>query len=84
VMELLKTRINQMREGTQRRVQFINTALSTAPALDQSDPEHAQRLVDKINELEKTQGLPTIDLTSRKVKQNSLDTGSSPAQQAAE
>jgi two-component system, sensor histidine kinase LadS len=68
--ELLKTRIDQMREGTQRRVQFINTPLSTAPVLDQSDPEHAKRLVAKINALEATQGLPTIDIKTRKVVQN--------------
>ncbi len=60
--ELLKTRINQMREGTQRRVQFINTPLSTAPVLDQSDPEHAKKLLEKINALEATQELPTINL----------------------
>lgn len=74
-LELLKTRINQMREGTQRRVQFISSTLSTRPAVDTSDPEHGQRLVEKINELEKTHGLPTIDLTSRKVKQNPLEAG---------
>lgn len=75
-LELLKTRINQMREGTQRRVQFINTPLSTAPTLDQSDPEHAKKLVEKINELEKTHGLPTIEIKSRKVDQNSANAGS--------
>jgi two-component system, sensor histidine kinase LadS len=72
-LELLKTRINQMREGTQRRVQFISSTLSTRPAMDIGAPDHGQRLVEKINELEKTHGLPTIDLTSKKVKQNSLD-----------
>lgn len=71
VLELLKTRIDQMREGTQRRVQFVNTPTSITSVNDQSDPGHAKRLVDKINELEKTHGLPTLDLTSRKVKQNS-------------
>lgn len=65
VFELLKTRINQMREGTQRRVQFINTPLSTAPLLDQSDPEHAKKLLEKINALEATQELPTINLKPR-------------------
>lgn len=64
-LELLKTRINQMREGTQRRVQFINTPLSTAPVLDQSDPEHAKKLLAKINALEATQELPTINLQPR-------------------
>jgi two-component system, sensor histidine kinase LadS len=66
VLELLKTRINQMREGTQRRVQFIDSPLSTAPSQDQSDPEHGQKLVEKINALEATHELPMIDLTSRK------------------
>ncbi|MBS7806871.1 7TM-DISM domain-containing protein [Variovorax sp. PCZ-1] len=72
-LELLKTRINQMRDGTQRRVQFISSSLSTRPVQDASDPEHGQRLVQKINELEKTHGLPTIDLKSRMVKQNPAD-----------
>jgi two-component system, sensor histidine kinase LadS len=65
VLELLKTRLNQMREGTQRRVQFIDSPLNTAPSQDQIDPEHGQKLVEKINALEATQGLPTIDMKSR-------------------
>jgi two-component system, sensor histidine kinase LadS len=65
VFELLKTRISQMREGTQRRVQFVDTPLTTTPASDNSNPEHAKRLVQKINALEATQGLPTISLKQR-------------------
>lgn len=61
-LELLKTRINQMREGTQRRVQFVNTPLSTAPSQEQSDPDYAKKLIAKINDLEATHGLPTISL----------------------
>jgi two-component system, sensor histidine kinase LadS len=70
VLELLKTRISQMQDGTQRRVQFISVPLSTAPPTDQNDPEHGSRLVEKINALEATQVLPTIDL---KPKKRSLD-----------
>jgi two-component system, sensor histidine kinase LadS len=62
VFELLKTRINQMREGTQRRVQFIDTPLTTAPQSESQNPDQAQRLIEKINALEATQGLPTINL----------------------
>jgi two-component system, sensor histidine kinase LadS len=65
VLELLKTRINQMREGTQRRVQFIDSPLSTAPSQDQIDPLHGKKLVEKINALEATHGLPTIHLTAK-------------------
>lgn len=64
-LELLKTRINQMREGTQRRVQFINTPLTTSPVQDQSDPEHAKKLIEKINDLEATHDLPTINIKPR-------------------
>jgi two-component system, sensor histidine kinase LadS len=70
VLELLKTRINQMQDGTQRRVQFISTPLSTAPAADHNDPEHGSKLVEKINALEATQGLPTIKLTPVKRSTN--------------
>jgi two-component system, sensor histidine kinase LadS len=69
VLELLKTRLSQMREGTQRRVQFIDNPLSTAPSQDQIDPEHGQKLVEKINALEATHGLPTINLKPRENKQ---------------
>ncbi len=61
-LELLKTRINQMREGTQRRVQFVNTPLSTAPSQEQIDPEYGKKLIAKINDLEATHGLPTISM----------------------
>jgi GGDEF domain-containing protein len=65
VMEMLKTRINQMREGTQRRVQFIDSPLSTAPGKETLDPQkHSQELLAKINSLEATHGLPTIAMPS--------------------
>ncbi|TAG27366.1 MAG: diguanylate cyclase [Burkholderiales bacterium] len=77
VLELLKTRMNQMLDGTQRRVQFISVPLSTAPPTDQSDPEHGSKLVEKINALEATQGLPTIKLTPiKKSMDSSATTGS--------
>jgi two-component system, sensor histidine kinase LadS len=73
VLEMLKTRVNQMREGTQRRVQFISSSMSSSPTLAQSDPDHAKRLIEKINALEKTQGLPTIELKNRDIPKNSPD-----------
>ncbi len=62
-LELLKTRISQMREGTQRRVQFINANLSTNPGTAASDGITAEKLIAKINALEATQSLPTIRTT---------------------
>jgi two-component system, sensor histidine kinase LadS len=79
VLEMLKTRLSQMAQGTQRRVQFVDHALSTSPAqIDavQARPS-ADELVAKINSLEKTQGLPTIALTPRKPMKATLDSGSS-------
>ena len=65
VFELLKTRIDQMRDGTQRRVQFIDTSMSTSPASEKQQAQMAQQLVEKINSLEATQGLPRIALKPR-------------------
>ncbi|MFM7330856.1 MAG: 7TM diverse intracellular signaling domain-containing protein, partial [Brachymonas sp.] len=69
VFEMLNTRINQMRDGTQRRVQFVDTSLSTSSDQDKTSAESAQRLVDKINALEATQGLPRISLPDRQMHQ---------------
>jgi GGDEF domain-containing protein len=69
-MELLKTRINQMRTGTQRRVQFVDTGLSTGPQGEKDPAAHAAELVAKINALEATQGLPKIQLPPREIKPN--------------
>jgi two-component system, sensor histidine kinase LadS len=65
VFEMLKTRIDQMRDGTQRRVQFIDTSMSTSPANEKQQAQTTQQLVDKINSLEATQGLPRIALKPR-------------------
>lgn len=67
-LELLKTRIEQMRTGTQRRVQFVDTALSTGPQGEKDPAAHTAQLVAKINSLEATQGLPTINLSPREKK----------------
>ncbi len=67
-LELLKTRIDQMRSGTQRRVQFVDTDLSTGPPGEKDAAAHTAQLVAKINSLEATQGLPTINLQPRKKK----------------
>jgi two-component system, sensor histidine kinase LadS len=66
VFELLNTRINQMREGTQRRVQFVDTPLTTGSDSIKDQAAHAAQLVEKINALEATQGLPSIALKPRK------------------
>jgi two-component system, sensor histidine kinase LadS len=66
VFELLNTRINQMREGTQRRVQFVDTPLTTGSDSIKDQAAHAAKLVEKINALEATQGLPSIALKPRK------------------
>jgi hypothetical protein len=65
VMDTLKTRITQMRVGSQRRVQFVDTPMSPASSLDTLPPDQAQLLVQKINSLEATQGLPSIQLPPR-------------------
>jgi two-component system, sensor histidine kinase LadS len=67
VLEMLKTRIDQMRDGTLRRVQFIDSPLSTGPGREVTDPQkHSEELLAKINSLEATHGLPTIALNQRK------------------
>jgi two-component system, sensor histidine kinase LadS len=72
-LELLKTRIDQMRHGTQRRVQFVGSELSTGPSVPLNEQEQAKiasELVAKINSLEATQGLPRIYLKPRDLKPN--------------
>jgi two-component system, sensor histidine kinase LadS len=66
VFELLKTRINQMRVGTQRRVQFVDTPLTTGSHSTKDPAEHTAELVAKINSIEATQELPTIQYRSFK------------------
>jgi two-component system, sensor histidine kinase LadS len=69
-MELLKQRIDQMRTGTQRRVQFVDTEFNTSPQSEKEAAQRAAQLVAKINSLEATQGLPTINLKPRNLKPN--------------
>ena len=61
VIEMLSTRLNQMSHGTQRNVQFVDTA-SSAPAPDPVKESSLRRrdVIEKINALEATQRLPTI------------------------
>jgi len=75
-LELLQTRLNQMRDGTQRRVQFVDTSLSTGSGVDKTGAESGQQLVDKINALEASQGLPRIALPERKTLENQSEDGS--------
>ncbi len=71
-LELLKTRIDQMRSGTQRRVQFVDTALSTGLQGEKDPAVHTAELVAKINSLEATQVLPTIDMRPRARQSDSM------------
>ena len=61
VTEMLHTRLNQMSHGTQRQVQFVDSA-SSAPASDSAEESTLRRqdVIEKINALEATQRLPTI------------------------
>ncbi len=61
VMEALRTRLNQMRDGTQRRVQFIDSPLSTKPG-DSSATSKADRedIVAKINAIEADPIVPKL------------------------
>lgn len=61
VYELLRTRLNHMRTGTQRRVQFIDSAFVAGQVREATN---AQDLVAKINAIEATQGLPSIHLNT--------------------
>jgi two-component system, sensor histidine kinase LadS len=56
-IELLQTRISQMQGETQRRIQFVSSNLSTTPHSENSDPEHTQKLIKKINSIEKSLNL---------------------------
>ena len=67
VIEMLGTRLNQMSHGTQRQVQFVDTA-SSAPAPDSVEESTLRRqdVIEKINALEATQRLPTIAIPKRR------------------
>jgi two-component system, sensor histidine kinase LadS len=60
LLELLKTRISQMEDGTPRRVQFINSAQSDKARLSPSRPAAGSALVEKINALEALQPSPIV------------------------
>ena len=66
VIEMLSTRLNQMSHGTQRPVQFVDTA-SSAPVSDSAEESTLRRqdVIEKINALEATQRLPTIATPKR-------------------
>lgn len=66
VIEMLGTRLNQMSHGTQRQVQFVDSA-SSAPAPDSAEESTLRRqdVIEKINALEATQRLPTIAASKR-------------------
>jgi GGDEF domain-containing protein len=76
VIEMLRTRIDQMSHGTKRRLQFVDAPLSTSSGNETIlGPEQAQALVEKINSLEATQGLPTIDNRRARAEGRSRLTG---------
>jgi two-component system, sensor histidine kinase LadS len=63
VIEALRTRLNQMDASTPRRVQFVDSPLSTRPPGEGPDGValiSGEALITKINELEATHVLPTI------------------------
>jgi two-component system, sensor histidine kinase LadS len=63
VLESLRTRLNQMSYGTPRKVQFVDTALSSRPGDAETGFDSSQRnkdIVAKINALEAIPLLPTI------------------------
>jgi two-component system, sensor histidine kinase LadS len=66
VVELLKTRLNQMSAGTQRAVQFVDTA-SSVPATTsaQESTQRRQDVIDKINAIESAPRLPQIAVRRR-------------------
>ena len=66
VIEMLSTRLNQMSYGTQRQVQFVDSA-SSAPAPDSAEESTLRRqdVIEKINALEATQRLPIIATPKR-------------------
>jgi two-component system, sensor histidine kinase LadS len=74
VLESLRTRLNQMGNGTSRRVQFVDSALSSRPGGTEVETEveteidNTQRskdIVRKINALEAIPLLPTIITSGR-------------------
>jgi two-component system, sensor histidine kinase LadS len=70
VIEALRTRLNQMDAITPRRVQFVDSPLSTRPPGESPDGAGAisgEALISKINELEATHVLPTIAPRTPKV-----------------
>lgn len=63
VLEALRTRINQMDLNTPRRVQFVDSPLSTRPAgegVEGTGALTSQEIVDKINRLEAIPLEPTL------------------------
>ncbi len=70
VLEALRTRLNQMGNGTSRRVQFVDSAPSTRPSEGHSEapnitvaaPFSSSEIVAKINAIEATPIIPTIAL----------------------
>ena len=67
VLEQLNTRLSQMSAGTQRAVQFVDTA-STVPAADSAQARtlRSQQVIDKINAIESSPRLPPIAITKRR------------------
>lgn len=75
VMESLRTRLNQMGNGTSRRVQFVDAAPSSKPGEGNSElpnitvaaPFSSEEIVAKINAIEASPIIPTIALKPRSI-----------------
>lgn len=73
IMESLRTRLNQMGNGTSRRVQFVDAAPSSRPGEGNSEipnitntaPFSSEEIVAKINAIEASPIVPTIALPPR-------------------
>jgi two-component system, sensor histidine kinase LadS len=61
ILEVLRTRLSQMSVGTARRMQFIDSPLSTGPGDDQETEQvNRKELVAKINAIEADPIIPTL------------------------
>lgn len=75
VLEALRTRLNQMGNGTSRRVQFVDSAPSSRPGEGHSEipnitvaaPFSSSEIVAKINAIEATPIIPTIAVAAKPV-----------------
>ncbi len=78
VLEALRTRLNQMGNGTSRRVQFVDAASSSRPGEGNSEISNvtvtgalsSADIVAKINAIEASPLLPTVAVPTRRTTEN--------------